>query len=104
MESRATEIFHTLKEKKDDLENMIESLKTQKIQMDLHWAGELSRRFLPKYVVNLTSNKWHAVRDHECTGCGFEWRNSRDNDLRYEMPSDANRCDKSGCQKLFKRF
>ena len=104
LEARATEIFHVLTEKYDDLDKMIESLNCQKIEMDMRWAGELSRRFLPKFVVNLSSNKTHAVRDAECTGCGYEWRNARDHDLLYELKPDSNLCDKGGCQKLFKRY
>ena len=88
----------------DDVKNMIDRLTKTKIKMDDHWAGELSRRFLPKFVVNLVSNEIHAVRDSECTGCGFEWRQSHDHDLRYEISNDVTKCEASGCQKLFKHF
>lgn len=104
LEARATEVTDVLASKKDDLDQMIQSLKDQRIEMNLHWAGELPRRFLPKFVVNLSSGKWHAVRDSMCTGCGHEWRNAKGHDLKYEKGSDANLCDKPGCQKLLKRF
>ena len=103
LEARSEEIWNAVAEKKDDLEEMIESLRNKKIEMDLHWAGELSRRFLPKFVVNLNSGKCHAVRDSEATGCGHVWRGSRDHDFRYEIDNNADLCDKSGCQRLFKR-
>ena len=50
----------------DDVKTMIDSLSKAKIKMDDHWVGEPSQRFLPKFVVNLTSNKIQAVRDSEC--------------------------------------
>lgn len=104
LETRATAILSAVEKKTDDIEEMINSLTNTKIKMDDHWAGELSRRFLPKFVVNLKSGKCHAVRDASCTGCGFEWRNARDHDLCYEIGTDANKCEASGCQKLFQRF
>lgn len=104
LETRATAILSAVEAKRDDIQDMIDSLLKTKIKMDDHWAGELARRFLPKFVVNLNSKKCHAVRDSQCTGCGFEWRNSKDHDLCYELGNDANKCEATGCQKLFKRF
>eukprot|EP00435_Cladocopium_sp_Y103_P039159 s1436_g10.t1 len=104
LETRATAILSAVETTKDDIQEIVDSLLKTKIKMDDHWAGELSRRFLPKYVINLSSKKCHAVRDSQCTGCGFEWRNTKDHDLCYELGNDANRCEAPGCQKLFKRF
>ena len=104
LESRASEIIQLVEKKYDDMQEMVESLKEKKIQMDDAWANELSRRFLPKFVINLASGKVHAVRDELATGCGFEWRSSRDFDLLNKVPVQATRCETAGCQKLFSRW
>ena len=104
LDARASEVLSLLDQRVDNVKDMIETLKAQRIKMDDHWAGELSRRFFPRFVLNFGSNKLHAVRDAQCTGCGFEWRNSKEHDLRYEVSGDVIRCEAPGCQKLFKRF
>lgn len=47
LETRATAILSAVDKRKDDIEEMVSSLTRTKIKMDNHWAGELSRRFLP---------------------------------------------------------
>lgn len=42
LEARAAEVLNVLNEKTDALEKMVTSLKSQKIEMDLRWAGEYS--------------------------------------------------------------
>ena len=66
---------------------IVEELKTKKILIDDHWATELSRRFLPRYVLNLSSNKLHAVKDSLATGCGFDWRGSSGCTLYNNVPT-----------------
>eukprot|EP00434_Breviolum_minutum_P035780 symbB.v1.2.031683.t1/scaffold3685.1/size104757/8 len=66
---------------------IVEELKTKKILIDDHWVTELSRRFLPRYVLNLSSNKLHAVKDSLATGCGFDWRGSSDCTLYNNVPT-----------------
>lgn len=104
LESRSAEVMDTLNTKVDEVQALIESLKEKKIAMDDHWALELSRRFLPKYVVNLSSQKIHVVRDATHTACGFEWRNSKDHVLKNEVDNDVVRCEKPACQKAFQRL
>lgn len=104
LKSRTSEVVKVLDEKKDEVKEIVDSLVKKKIEMDDHWAAELSRRFLPKFVVNMTSQKVHAVRDATHTCCGFEWRNSRDYDLRNQVDNDSVKCEKPACQKLFERF
>lgn len=97
-------MIQTLDQKVDEVKEMVDSLQQKKILMDDHWAAELPRRFLPKYVVNMASLKVHAVRDSTHTACGFEWRNSKDYDLKRRVENDAVRCEKPACQKFFSRF
>ena len=103
LDAQSSDTLRLVGEKKEEILRMVESLKTQKIVMDDHWGGELSRRFLPKFVVNHKSHKIHAVRDAMCTGCGFEWRNSNDYELSNAV-NDYARCETPGCQKLFARY
>ena len=77
LDAQSSDTLRLVDEKKEEILRMVVPLKTQKIVMDDRWAGELSGRFLPKFVVNHKSHKIHAVRDAMCTGCGFEWRNSK---------------------------
>lgn len=102
--SRTSEVVRVMDGKVDEVKEIVDLLKEKKIEMDDRWAAELSRRFLPKLVVNLTSAKIHAVRDATHTACGFEWRNSRDRDLRRSVENYVMKCEKAACQNMFQRF
>lgn len=104
LDSRSGEVMNAMNAKVDEVKVMLDSLIETKIKLDDHWAAELSRRFLPKFLVNMTSQKIHAVRDATHTPCGFEWRNSKDHELKNEVMNDVVKCEKSACQKWFQRF
>ena len=89
---------------KEEIENLLQELRTKKLEMEDQWAEELSRKFLPKYVMNLQSRRVHAVRDAYCSGCGYDFRNSRDYELMNQIPEGAARCETPGCMKLFDRY
>ena len=104
LKAHSTDVLLTFEKEKQDIVAIVDSLKTQKIVMDDRWAAELSRRFLPKYVKNLSSKILHTVRDEFSAGCGFEWRNSKEYMLCHTAEGDFHKCEKQGCTKLFARF
>ena len=84
---------------------MVAQLKERQIEVNDQWAVELSRRFLPKFVLNCSTNKVlncstnkvHAVT----TGCGFEFRNTRDFMFLNNVQDGQSRCEAQGCIKQF---
>ena len=103
LQSYTSEVLLTFEKEKSDILEMIDSLKTQKLALDDVWAAELSRRFLPKFVKNFNSRTIHAVRDEMTSGCGFEWRNSKECILCNSIEEGFHKCEKAGCSKLFVR-
>ena len=104
LESHSTDVLTQVTLKHEELVKALDSIKQQQLVMDDHWAADLSRRFLPKFVRNYGSGKVHAVRDDSCAGCGFAFRNSKDFTLVYSIPEKARRCEAAGCAKLFERY
>ncbi len=104
LESHGADIISQVSLKHDELVEALDSIKQQQLVMDDHWAADLSRRFLPKFVRNYASGKVHAVRDESYARCGFGYRNSKDFRLVYSIPDKAKRCEAAGCAKLFDRY
>jgi len=102
--SQASEVLQSMEKDMSLATDILHSLKTKKIEMDDQWAAELSRRFLPRYVKNVTSQKIHCVRDEFAAGCGFEWRNTKDHVLTNTLEPESDKCEKPGCTKLFSRL
>lgn len=104
LQSQASEVLQSIETDMSRATDILNELKTKKIEMDDHWAAELSRRFLPRFVKNVTSQKIHCVRDEFAAGCGFEWRNTKDHVLINTLEPDSDKCEKPGCTKLFSRI
>ena len=87
-----------------EIDLILEELRAKGKEIKDVWAAELTRKFLPRYVMNLQSRRIHAVRDAYACGCGYDFRNSKDYELMNEIPEGAARCETSGCTKLFDRL
>ena len=74
-------------------------VKQRSVEMNEHWAHELARRFLPKYLINRTSHKLHVVKDAHATYCGFEYRLARDVDFTNVLKGNIPKCEAPGCSK-----
>lgn len=97
---RASEVLTEANEAQAEITTLIRELNSQSSQMSEQWAAELSRRFLPRYLINRASNKVHAIKDAYTTGCGFEFRLSRDCEFKTTLP-EGTICEAAGCSKLF---
>ena len=104
LETTTAEVLLCANEAKDDIASVVAQLKERQIEVNDQWAAELSRRFLPKFVLNCSTNKVHAVRDAYTTGCGFEFRNTRvTRDFMFlnNVQDGQSRCEAQGCIKQF---
>ena len=101
LETTTAEVLLCANEAKDDIASVVAQLKERQIEVNDQWAVELSRRFLPKFVLNCSTNKVHAVRDAYTTGCGFEFRNTRDFMFLNNVQDGQSRCEAQGCIKQF---
>lgn len=105
LETQSTQILLSTKQTQNEIEQILEDLRKKSVLMNEKWTEELSRKFLPKFVTNDNSKTFHAVEDAFSTGCGFEYRNSKDFKFAHEPPDpDAtsfHMCEKAGCVKLF---
>ena len=104
LECHSTDVLTQVTLKHEELVKALDSIKQPQLVMDDHWAADLSRSFLPKFVRNSGSGKVHAVRDDSCAGCGFVFKNSKHFTLVYSIPEKARRCKAAGCAKLFQRY
>ena len=85
-------------QEKECVMDLLQQLKEgQELAFDA-WEKELSRNFLPRFVLNVTTGKLHVVKDTEHTACGVNWRQL---DYRLTRNSSGDRCDRSGCCKAF---
>ena len=104
MNTYVSEELGQFKLAREEIDQIMEELKSKGKEIKDVWAAELTRKFLPKYVMNLQSRRIHAVRDAYACGCGFDFRNTKDYELMNEIPEGAARCETSGCAKLFERL
>lgn len=100
LSTRSNEVLTEVNEAQDEINAVIKELNLKSSEMSEQWATELSRSFLPRYLINRTSNKVHAIKDAYTTGCGFEFRLSKDCEFK-TTPPDGTRCETAGCAKLF---
>ncbi len=63
LEPHSTDVLTQVTLKHEEFVQALDSINQQQLVMDDHWAADLSRRFLPKFVHNYVSGKVHAVRD-----------------------------------------
>lgn len=103
LSARSSEVLNDVSEAQAEITSMIKELNTQLAMMTEQWAEELSRRFLPKYLVNHTSHNVHAMKDAYTTGCGFEFCLARDCEFKTTLP-EGSLCETQGCSKLFEAW
>ena len=105
LETQSTQILQNAKQSQSEIEEILSELRTKSVLMHEKWTEELSRKFLPKFVMNTGSTVFHAVKDAFSTGCGFEYRNSKEFKFTHEPPNpdtvSYRMCEKAGCVKLF---
>ena len=105
LETQSTQILQNAKQSQSEIEEILSELRTKSVLMHEKWTEELSRKFLPKFVMNTGSSVFHAVKDAFTTGCGFEYRNSKEFKFTHEPPNPETvsyrMCEKAGCVKLF---
>ena len=104
LSAHASKELDQFKLARTEIDLIAEELKAKGKEIKDLWATELTRKFLPRYVMNLQSRRIHAVRDAYACGCGYDFRNSKEYELMNEIPEGAARCETSGCTKLFERL
>lgn len=100
LSARASEVLSGATEAQAEITTLLREMNTQSERMSEQWASELSRRFLPKFLVNKSSCKVHAIKDAYTTACGFEFRLARDCEFKTTFKEDS-QCEAAGCVKLF---
>ena len=104
LEAVSSELHHKAEAARDEIDGVLAALKEKSIAMEDRWADELSRRFLPRFVLNTSSSIVHAVKDAFTTGCGKEFRNTTEFLFLNEAPdphTSSNRlCEGAGCLKI----
>eukprot|EP00438_Fugacium_kawagutii_P014285 Skav215770 [mRNA] locus=scaffold106:569116:574315:+ [translate_table: standard] len=103
LSARSSEVLSEATGAQSEIMAILKTMTEQSVQMTEQWAAEFSRCFLPKYLVNRGSNKIHAIKDSYTTGCGFEFRLSRDCEFKTTLP-EGSLCETAGCQKLFEAW
>lgn len=105
LETQSTQVLQEANQTKQEIDKILEELRTKSLAMNEKWTEELSRKFLPKFLLNTHSKTLHAVKDAFTTGCGFEYRYSKDFKFTQEPPNPESEkfhmCEKAGCIKLF---
>lgn len=105
LQTQSTQILQSAKQTQEEIEQILEDLRTKSLSMNEKWTEELSRKFLPRFLLSSNSMTFHAVKDAFSTGCGFEYRNSKDFKFAHEPPNpdtaSHHMCEKAGCVKLF---
>lgn len=54
LSARSSEVFSEVNEAKAEITSLLRELNTQATQMNEQWTAELSRRFLPKYLIKVS--------------------------------------------------
>ena len=107
LEAKSSEMLHKAEAASDKIESILSNLKENSLVMEEKWADEVSRRYLPRFVLNLSSSRVHVVKDAFTTGCGKEFRNKIDFLFLNKAPdpdASTNRlCAGAGCLQIFEQ-
>ena len=87
LETKCTQIMVSATQSKEEIEKILTEPRAKAGRMNDKWIEELSRQFLPKVVLNQSSNIFHAVKDAFNSGCGYEYRNTRECKFSNAVPN-----------------